>query len=268
MRDSLDAPLAEFREELERIRNLLSLIESCREFGSIPVPDSPSESTFDLKARNLREIARNQHATIPILSGTLVLYLSGRFENFVRRAFELACDSIASKCMKFDHLPKKMKENLQRYTAEVILQSRRHKFDEIQIQTFIINLANNIQAAGGIGDINSACLSVTEGNMRSETVSDLFKRIGIDSLWAEVSKQSKMKMYFENDKDGEIERKAKLLLDEFMQVRNTIAHPSNIPTFPDSNKMISYLEFIEVLSEVMVDVCRVQLLVIKPDLSK
>lgn len=267
MRDSLDVPLTEFLQELERIRRLLDLIESCREFGSISVPDNLNDSAFDVKARNLREIARSQHTSIPILSGTLILYLSGRFENFVRRTFESACDTIASKCMKFDHLPKEMKKNLQRYTAEVVLQSKRHKFDDIQVQAFIINLANNIQAINGIGDINSACLSITEGNMRAETVSDLYKRIGIDSLWPEVSKQSKMKMLFENDKDSEIERKAKLLLDEFMQVRNSIAHPSDIPTFPDSIKMLSYLEFIKALSEVMIDVCRVQLMVIKPNIS-
>ncbi len=75
MRDSLDAPLTEFREELVRIRELLDLIESCREFGSIPLPDSPNETVFDLKARNLREVARNQYAAIPMLSGTLVFYL-------------------------------------------------------------------------------------------------------------------------------------------------------------------------------------------------
>lgn len=268
MRDSLDIALSEFLQELDRIRNLLTLIEAWREFGSISPTDNPDCTDFSIKARKLREDIRNQQANIPILSGTLILYLSGGFENFVRRTFESVCDIIASKCLKFDELPKKMKENLHRYTADVILQPRRYRFEEIHVQTFITNLANNIQATQRLGDINSACLSITDGtNMRAEVVSDLYKRIGFDTLWTEIGKQTKMKMYFEKDKDSEVERDAKLLLDELMQVRNTIAHPSDIPTFPDSTKMLNYLRFIEVLSEVMIDVCKVRLVATKSNMS-
>jgi hypothetical protein len=95
--------------------------------------------------------------------------------------------------------------------------------------------------------------------MTPTILAELFKRIGIQSLWSEIGKQAQMKIHFELDRDHDVEREAKALLENLMTTRNTIAHPSGSPEFPDTNRVSSYIRFLKVLSSVLVETCRVQL---------
>jgi len=265
MTDSLDAPLKEFHDELQRLKNLVDLIEKLREMGGTSFPDERFPDDFEKIALELSQKAHNLNSDIPILSGTLILYLVGRFENFIRTSFEALCDSYAEKCMKFEDLPQRMQNELISQTAKVIGQPKRYGFDMIQVQSFVANLSENMQAKNGIGQINSPCLSITEQNMRSDTLADLYRQIGISSLWTEISKQSKLKRHFEIAEDRQIEQKAKAYLNEIMDVRNTIAHPSTIPTFPSSQQVEGHIDFLNVFSEVLTEVCKVQLSIYKPE---
>jgi len=63
---------------------------------------------------------------MPILNGVLLLYLAGRFENFVRQIFEDLADAVASDRKEFSELPKAMRENLVLYTAEIMQNPRKY----------------------------------------------------------------------------------------------------------------------------------------------
>jgi hypothetical protein len=158
-----------------------------------------------------------------------------------------------------------MRKELISQTAEVIANPSRYGYDEIQVQMFIQNLANNMQATSGIGQINSACLSITNQNMRPQILADLYKRIGINSFWGEIGKQSGLKVFFENSNDNKVESATKAMLEEIMNIRNQIAHPSSIPTFPDAEQIKKYIGFLVLLSTVITDICRVRLVSNLPD---
>jgi len=264
MIDSLDAPLREFHDELQRLKNLVDLIEKLRGMGSASFSDKRFPDDFEKIAIELSQQVHNLDADIPILSGTLILYLAGRFENFIRTSFEALCESYAEKCMKFEDLPSKMQNELISQTAKVIAQPKRYGFDGTHVHSFVANLSENMQAKNGLGQINSSCLSITEQNMRSDTLAELYRRVGISSLWTEISKQSKLKGYFKIAEDRPIEQKSKAYLNEIMDVRNTIAHPSTMPTFPDSQQIKGYIDFLNIFGEVLTEVCRVQIAIYKP----
>ena len=80
MIDSLDAPLREFHDELQRLKNLVDLIEKLRGMGSASFSDKRFPDDFEKIAIELSQQVHNLDADIPILSGTLILYLAGRFE--------------------------------------------------------------------------------------------------------------------------------------------------------------------------------------------
>ena len=266
MNDSLDFPLNDFLVELKRIEKLIDLISALREFGSVELPESieTDQKFFEFSVR-IHGKEKELSTDIPILSGTILLYIVGRFENFVRSSFKSLCDAIAIKCNKFNDLPEKMKKELISQTAEVIANPSRYNYDEIQVQTFIQNLSNNMQAVKGIGPINSACLSITNQNMRPQILADLYGRVGIKSLWSDIGKQSGLKVLFENSNDSKVESATRAKLEEIMNIRNQIAHPSSIPTFPDAEQIKEYIKFLVLLSGVLTEICRVRLVSKTPD---
>lgn len=268
MNASLDLPHNDFLTELNRIERLIDFISTLREFGSVDLPTSiDAEQEFINFSLQIHEKEKELSTDIPILSGTILLYIVGRFENFVRSSFETLCDAIAAKCNEFSDLPERMRKELISHTAEVIANPSRYGYDEIQVQMFIQNLSSNIQDTDGIGQINSACLSITSQNMRPGTLAELYKRVGINSLWAEIGKQSKLKVFFENNTDSQVERATRAELEEIMNIRNQIAHPSSIPTFPDADQIKKYISFLVLLSEVLTDICRVHLVSTPPNIS-
>jgi hypothetical protein len=99
--------------------------------------------------------------------------------------------------------------------------------------------------------------------MNAEMLAELYRRVGINALWEEIGKQSKIKIHFETRKDMDAAVSAKSVLNEIMNTRNQLAHPSATPTFPDPDKVRRYTEFLSVLSEVLTEVCRVHLAVFK-----
>jgi hypothetical protein len=185
------------------------------------------------------------------------------FEHFVRVLFEATCDAYAAKCSKFQQLPERMRASLVAQTADVLARPAKYGFDEVRVQAIVHNLSANMKADGQIGAVNSDCLSITDQNMQPGVLTDLYKRIGITTLWQDLSKQARMKMHFELEKDAEVERSAKAALENLMSERNSIAHPTNSPSFPDVSGVKNHIAFLRVLAEVLTEVSRMQLVIFK-----
>jgi hypothetical protein len=259
----LNPILLDFQNDLIRIERLIILTESLKSFGDEDAFTIPEESSFIVAANQLRDDVRRSSIVFPILSGTLLLYISGRFENFIRTTFETLCDIYASKCKKFDDLPEKMRQELINYTAMVMANPKKFGFNSISSNTFIQNISNNISAETDLGQINSACLSITETNMNSDMVNKIFNRIGLTTLWTEIGKQISLKTHFETLVDNDIVLKSRKSLDDIMSIRNKIAHPSSEPEFPDANAVLQNIAFLKILAIEIVNYCIVQSMVFK-----
>ncbi|MET8140813.1 HEPN domain-containing protein [Sphaerisporangium sp. NPDC005288] len=260
----LTAILDDFKSDLNRVRDLLSLIKNFRTFGaSTPPLEIVTETIAWKEAMVLKESAPNLRTDLPIMSGSMVLYLCGRLEYFVRQIVENIGDEIAAAVANYEALPKGMRDELRRRTLDIVKTPTKYGFQSTEADLALIALAKNLDnsVASGSGSISiaSKILSVTESNMRPSVLQDVMKRVDFSDVWRELGKQAKLKEFLQESEDKECSSAAAKRLDRLMDLRNQIAHPTAGTTFPDPDQVIWITEYLEVLSIVLVDLCKLHL---------
>lgn len=256
--------LPEFHKDLEKVSSLLDMIQILKEYAGIDaVLSSDKNDEYSNFSVTVHDKARENHSNLVLLSGILVLFVSGIFETFVRNSFEELCTNASSMADRFHHLPKKMRENLTKFTAEVMSNPRKYGHADQGIKTFVKTLADNLTDNDELTAINYKCLSITSENMRSQMLSDLFNRVGIKNIWETIGEQAKLKLYFETSDSNNSGNKAKKYLDNFMDIRNKIAHPSPSFNWPDIDYVRESVKYFFVLSQVLIDAIEVQEINIK-----
>lgn len=249
--------LDDFRTDLSRLRNILRLAEALSNLvPTFTLIEGLPDSDLKTKLQEFQEVSRVSHAEMPILNGVLLLYLAGRFENFVRQIFEDLADTVASEHEGFSHLPKQMRENLIIYTAEVMQNARKYGHAENGVAAFVKVLSENLSGSLSNG-VNSKCLSITQENMRPDILNDLFGRIGATKLWERLGQQAPVQRHFEEDNAERASKEARTKLNDFMELRNKIAHPPGEMIWPGIDEAQGYIDFCEVLSSAIDGICQV-----------
>jgi hypothetical protein len=251
----MDPILAEFRTDLSRLLKLLELLEIIKTFsGEDGSGLNTEDNVFLEQAGKVLRVSKECHPDIVILIGTLVLYLGGRFEYFVRTEFEFLCEQIATRCGTYRNLPREMRESIITMTATVIAEPRKYGHGDQGIKSFITNLATILNDTSKLQDVNSACLSITDANMRADTLDELFQRIGAKGIWDKIGQQAKVLVFFETSEAPEARNKAKSFLNGFMDIRNKIAHPAAGIDWPDSISVRKNIEYFDILAEAISEV--------------
>ncbi|WP_444660071.1 HEPN domain-containing protein [Flavobacterium columnare] len=249
MRDYLD----DFHRDLDDIRNTFSVLRTLEELRTIEQPTELISSTFVEKALELHPLvdtARNGMAKIP---GIFILYIGGRFEDYVKTIFEEFAIQFAQKHPDYSSLPSKFQTSIVQDTSLVIASPRKFGYGDIMQKTFIENLFKNV-IGNDFGTINHQCLSITEGNMRSEILSDLFSKISISNIWNDIGQQLAVRTFFETTDSTSATSQARKYLDEFMNLRNQVAHPSGGSfTWPSYDDVIKHINYFKVMSPVLLD---------------
>jgi hypothetical protein len=257
----LDDLFVSFSSDLRRVEALLGLIKSFRDFGSSAVPDElVSGAVVWGEAMALKSSAPGLRTDLPLLSGSMVLYICGRFEHFVRQVVEAMCDDITGRTNNYVELPQALRDELKRRTLEVAQAPRKYGFTEVEAETLIVTLASNLDAkqAGSLRVV-SRVVSVTDSNLNSRTLADLVKRVGMKDVWKDVGKQAPLKLVLNKQTDAECTADAVAQLDDLMAERNKIAHPTDGTSFPDPDQVLRSTAFLEALGKVLVDLCHVHL---------
>jgi RiboL-PSP-HEPN len=249
--------LQDFRVDLDRMKRILALAQAAGALRSCAL-DPESILLEDLRNAviGLHAAVQLSHVEMPILNGVLLLYLAGRFENYVREVFEDLADTVAENCGKFTHLPKQMQENLIKLTAEVIANPRKYGHAENGVKTFVSRLADNLSGEPLTG-VNSKCLSITSENMWPDTLSEIFGRIGAAKVWERVGQQARVQRFFQVDQPEKATSEARKLLIRFMELRNQIAHPSGALEWPRIDETLRYLDYCDVVGQSLSDICTV-----------
>ncbi|HBM3186953.1 TPA: hypothetical protein LVM22_003264 [Klebsiella oxytoca] len=201
----------------------------------------------------LHSTSRSNHSNLVILNGTLLLFITGRFESFVRETFEEYCKNLTERVDRYTELPKEMREGLIKYTSEVISNPRRYGHAENGVKSFVRIMHNNLHDETPV-EINYKCLSITSENMRPDVLSDLFKRAGVKNLWEKLSQQSKFQLFWGTNDISSVRRQSEAYLNSLMETRNSIAHPSTSITWPDSDAIDKALNFFKLFGTVLIDV--------------
>lgn len=248
----MDPIAKDFNDDLERILGQIHLIDLLASFVVYETPYIDGESLdFFHCASNIQSTVRANHANFPIARGTLVLYMCGRFESMVRTMFEDLCQRLVSSAKEYKRLPKRMQDNLPLYTAKVIAEPRKYGHAESGVRTFVSILAENLQPNASIEKVNHQCLSITDANMKSEVLAELFGRVGAGNVWQLVAQQLPMRTFFKEADVGAVESKAKRTLNDLMDMRNKIAHPSGGFDWPSSEYIKDAISFLRILAKVL-----------------
>lgn len=260
--NELTKTLDEFLADLKRGEDLLGLIKAFREFGSSSVPgEILNGSVIWDEAMVLKDVAPTLRTDLPLLSGSMLLYICGRFEYFVRQIVEAVGDEIAARATVYDELPQKLRNELRRGTLDIALNHNKYNMNAAEADALVADLVSSSNGGGGAGSIRiaSRVLSVTDSNMNANTLGDLMKRIGMAEMWRDAGKQAKLKMYFSIGGDGECTSEAMGVLTKVMKDRNQIAHPTSGTTFPDPDQVLRTTGYMAALGTVLVELCQVHL---------
>lgn len=251
----MDPILQEFERDLDRITSQIDLIEELKTFSGHEITDDERTAggNFFNISQSLHSSVRHIHSNLPIISGTLVLYGCGRFEELARTLFEDLCQRLTSRAGEFSKLPKKMRENLPVFTAKIIENPRKYGHAEGGVRTFVTTLASNLTVGNRLERVNHECLSITDANMKSDVLADLFGRVGVSAVWRQISEQASMRAFFQSQDAGKVETDAKRTLNELMDLRNKIAHPSGTLEWPSTNSLKSSFEFLRLLARAISD---------------
>lgn len=247
----------DFVRDLQKLRRMIDLSNHIRSFPAIDINGAGIQDGIVKDAvTKLHTLAAESHTDIPILNGVLILYLAGRFENFVREIFEDLCDSLSDQFTDFAHLPKQMQDNLTRFTAEVIANPRKYGHADNGVIAFVKTLSDNLNGHPLQG-VNSKCLSITTENMWPDTINEIFLRIGANKVWERIGQQASIQTIFQTDQQEKATREAKKTLTELMELRNRIAHPSGAITWPSSEQAVNYIQYCEAMALTLSDICNV-----------
>ena len=251
--------IQDFEGDLDRVIGQLDFIELVRGFTAC-VPGEgetgSSANAFHAGALAVHDGAKRVHQNLPLASGILILYTCGRFEAMARVLFEDLCQRLVARAIVFARLPKKMRENLPLFTAKVIAEPRKYGHAENGVRAFVATLASNMSVNAKVERVNHECLSLTESNMRADVLADLFSRIGVSSLWPQLSEQASLKTLFQESDSKQVEIKARRKLNELMDLRNRIAHPSGEIEWPSISAMRDNIKFLRLLARALSDLSK------------
>lgn len=256
----LDEILRDFHGDIKRAEHLLQLINSFREFGGSCVPPAVFDGSSPWpEALSLMESTQYRRTDLPILSGSLFLYLAGRFEYFIRQVVQEVADEIAYATSRYSDLPETLRTELRNRSLEVAQNPRRYGFDESQANVILASLVENHRDSGAPLTISSNVLSITEANMKDRILAELMKRVGMKDFWKDLGKQAQVKLHLEKTSDGDATQEAQRRLNSLMEERNQIAHPTSATLFPGPDQVLESAKFLRIISQVTLEIAQVHL---------
>ena len=248
----------DFSSDLKRIEHLVELIRGLREFAGSELPDSYELSEW-IESKDLWEKAKDRRTDLPLITGSLLMYLAGRFEFFVRQLVEITAEEMAGAVDSFNKLPEKYRSCLKNQVLELAQNPRRYGYDDVAAEGCLKDFSHLIDGDYDPNRVSVALLALTESNMKARVLADISKRLGMENLWKDLGKQSQLKLVLEKPSDGEATREAQSRLDTLMNERNGLAHPSGEKTFPDPEKVGETTRFVSALGQALTDLFRVYL---------
>lgn len=242
--------LADFERDVQRVDQLLNLIHRFREFAG-------DESALSGHAEELWKSAQEVRTDLPVFSGSLMLYLCGRFESFVKELVGTVVDELVDKAECYDDLPAELRKV---YVTRVLaINENPGRFNHTREMALVLaaELANNLSGKddGSLSlAISATTIAITEANLRPNVLADLFKRVGYINVWDTLGRQLPLLNHFSERPDGDCKRAAIARLEEIMNERNKIAHPSatdSSASFPDAYIVEGVAEYLGVLAQVL-----------------
>ena len=244
--------------DITSIRAISRAIETASSFSK----ESPAEmvsgdddkgkiganEAFLEKALAIKGAFRDAHIAMPMLRGSLLLSMLSRFEAFIKAEIEELAIQATQKVSGFSKLPNAMQENLRRLSGEVIANPRKYRMHHR-----VGEIAKNLTANWGDEDdatrISYFCLSITNENLRAESLAEMFKRLGIKDYWERIAKYPDLLIFFNTSDENFARSEAQKKIDQLIELRNKITHNPETAIWPSQADVEDAIEFILILAK-------------------
>jgi len=201
-------------------------------------------------ANALNDTIRESLPGLPVVRGAMFVQAISRFESFARQEVEDLSLRASNNAEKYAHLPKAMRENLQLMAAMVLGNPRKYRMDG-QVETIVKTLATNLDGSSKKGEINSRCLSITTENIRSSVLDELFRRLGIEDLWARIGANPELQIYLEQPDAAQASGGCQKRLNVAVERRNSIVHNPESVTWPSTTEVTDLLDLLKHLGSAL-----------------
>ena len=229
-----------------------------RKFGATELAYGPKEGDW-VEVRELLEKFKERRTDLPLIAGSLLMYLAGRFEYYVRQLVEGTAEEMAISVDCYRKLPKKFRACLKSQVLEVLQNPRRYGFDDLVAEGHLKDYSTLLDGHYNGNKVSSSLLALTEANLKSRVLADVTRRLGMEDLWKDIGKQASFKLALDKSTDQEATVEGQSRLDALMHERNELAHPTGQMTFPDPDKVIETVKYLRALSQALRDLFRVYL---------
>lgn len=189
----------------------------------------------------------NRKAENLTYDGAVVL-LSATYETYARDTVEAICREIEKKIPRFDDLTEKIKSENARATGRVLSRHNDKRFSQFDYGDLSRGLGTCVSGSTTYR-LNSGPLSSHDRNLTSSELADLFKRVGIDRFWERMGSASPIQQYFATSEPPATQKAATAKLDEFILLRNQVAHTGSGESSTGPEALIQWLDFFLALSE-------------------
>jgi hypothetical protein len=244
----IEAALNDFERDLLRAQRLLELMVEFKGFGSSTPPHTSTASNWPA-AESLHKLAGPVRTDLPVFSGSILLYLAGRFEYFIAQSVEVATDALVADAKTYNDLPVAVRKQLRAKTLEVARDPRKYRLEEAEVAQLLEDLVEREKPGGTSFSVDSRLVSMTDSNMRPDIIDEVLKRIGLEGVWTELGKQTDLKLYFGITTDGQCKQAARTRLNDLMTERNEVAHPTGSTNFASAEEVLEHVRFLLLLGK-------------------
>ena len=163
----------------------------------------------------------------------VTLLLAAAFEEFIRQMAREYAIQVVDKAESVSELPDALLETAWRQTFQELSRSKtdaRSRKEALEISAKEARDKVTALCAFVEGDITQdifAHLIHNENNMRANEINKLFKVSGLSDVCSEICGQAALKIFFEQQDDGQTHGELLDALSDFFKRRNEIAHSLN-----------------------------------------
>jgi hypothetical protein len=165
-------------------------------------------------------------------------------------------DDLVDKVARYQELPESLRKEYLNRTLAINQNPKRFNYSPSSASALAAELANNLSGNNDVGSsirVDAATITITEANMNSIVLADLFRRVDIDKPWDTLGKQLSLKTYLGESEDQDCKKAAMTRLDDIMTERNRVAHPTGATVFPDAKAVEEIAAYFRVLAQVLVE---------------
>lgn len=238
----------QFAANMDNILGLLEVTTSAVSLAKESPGPRPVSKPFLIAARKVHQnVLSSSHFTLVAFDGAF-LTACAEYELAVRHLIETYISRAVTKCPKYNHLPKAIRDWYPEGCARIILNlknEKSEKFRHLSQDGVVRSLADCSKNKSG--KILGEAFSYSERNFWPDEVENCLRRIAIEKIWQKASRDSSFQLAMGTTNPEKAEQVGRLKLTDALSKRNHIIHRGRMYYTPSDSEVRDCVGFMRIL---------------------